>query len=235
MKKIKFAIAGFFVGIAEVIPGISGSTIALFFGVYKTLIAFFANIKFKNFKSIKKIRSAFFLELMIPFILSMLFAIIFFSRIVLFLYSSYEAIFLNFLGLIMIFIAFRIFLKSKSKFKLAYFFIGILISFLINQIPIFQENSNPFVLLMLGLIAVTFFLLPGISGSAILLILGGYRLVIESIALFDLSIIIPFFLGCLVGILLVSNFINEVLLKQEDKAYSLFCGLVLIAGIDLLI
>ena len=71
-ERLRFIISGFFVGLAELLPGISGSTVAIAFNVYEKFILFLSNLKISNFSfSLKKLNQVFFLDLIIPFFLIM--------------------------------------------------------------------------------------------------------------------------------------------------------------------
>mgnify|MGYP000720772837 FL=1 len=80
--KIKYFIAGIFIGLSELLPGISGATVALMFGVYEKILNFLT--KFKDF------------NFMVPLIFGMLLSIFAFSTLIDFLYKNYTSI-LNFL------------------------------------------------------------------------------------------------------------------------------------------
>ena len=112
-ERLRFIISGFFVGLAELLPGISGSTVAVAFNVYDKFILFLANLKLSNLSfNLKKLNEVFFLDLIIPFFLSMVISVILASNLILYLLSSYTEYFLYFIGVLMclvsVLIAFRI-------------------------------------------------------------------------------------------------------------------------------
>ena len=87
-ERLRFVIAGFFVGLAELLPGISGSTVAIAFKVYEKFILFLSNLKISNFSfNFKKLNQVFFFDLIIPFFIAMAISVIFASKFILFLYS----------------------------------------------------------------------------------------------------------------------------------------------------
>jgi putative membrane protein len=89
-ERLRFIISGFFVGLAELLPGISGSTVAVAFNVYDKFILFLANLKLSNLSfNLKKLNEVFFLDLIIPFFLSMVLSVILASNLILYLLSSY--------------------------------------------------------------------------------------------------------------------------------------------------
>mgnify|MGYP003325040732 CR=1 FL=1 len=81
MQQIKYALAGFCMGLAEIIPGISGSTIAVIFKIYKNLMSILSELKLSNISlDISKLSQSFQLKLSIPLLGSMLLSIALFSR-----------------------------------------------------------------------------------------------------------------------------------------------------------
>ena len=118
-ERLRFVIAGFFVGLAELLPGISGSTVAIAFKVYEKFILFLSNLKISNFSfNFKKLNQVFFLDLIIPFFIAMAISVIFASKFILFLYSEYTNGFLIFLSILMCSISFLIAFRLKNEFKL---------------------------------------------------------------------------------------------------------------------
>ena len=102
--QIKYAIAGFCMGVAELIPGISGSTIAVIFKIYPNLISILTNLRLKNFTvSISKLSKTFQLSLSIPLMISMIIAILLCSKGIDWLLNDYKEYFSLFLGSSMIF------------------------------------------------------------------------------------------------------------------------------------
>lgn len=68
-ERLRFVISGFFIGLAELLPGISGSTVAIAFNVYDKFILFLANLKLSNLSlNPKKLNEVFFLDLIVPFL-----------------------------------------------------------------------------------------------------------------------------------------------------------------------
>ena len=71
-ERLRFIISGFFVGLAELLPGISGSTVAIAFNVYEKFITFLSNLKISNLTlNFKRLNEVFFLDLIIPFFIAM--------------------------------------------------------------------------------------------------------------------------------------------------------------------
>ena len=235
-EKLKFFLAGFFIGIAELLPGISGSTVAVAFGIYNKIIKILSNIRIKNISgNFSDISSIFRLDLLFLLVSSMLVTVILFSKIVLFFYTNYNDLFEIFLALIMIVISLFIIKDFISIIKKVFLFIviGILFGYAINQIPDFEMSSNVLFLILIGFIAFSFFIVPGISGSAILVTFGQYRLIIQAVAELNFLTLVPFGFGCLLSLYLMPKLIANLVDKYNEYLMSFFSGLIFIAGLNL--
>ena len=235
-ERLRFVIAGFFVGLAELLPGISGSTVAIAFKVYEKFILFLSNLKISNFSfNFKKLNQVFFLDVIIPFFIAMAISVIFASKFILFLYSEYTNGFLIFLSFLMCSISFLIAFRLKNEFKLnmnwiIYFLAGAIFAAMLNTISLVSNNPSFIVFVLIGFIAFSFFLLPGISGSAILLSIGVYEIIIGSIANMQLEILMPFTIGCLISLFLMPKIINHLLSKYKLNIMIFFAALIFVSG-----
>ena len=235
-ERLRFFVSGFFIGIAELLPGISGSTVAVAFGIYNKIIKILSNIRIKNISgNFSDISSIFRLDLLFLLVSSMLVTVILFSKIVLYFYTNYNDLFEIFLALIMIAISLFIIKDFISIIKKVFLFIviGILFGYAINQIPDFEMSSNILFLILIGFIAFSFFLVPGISGSAILVTFGQYRLIIQALAELNFITLIPFGVGCLLSLYLMPKLISNLVDKYNEYLMSFFSGLIFIAGLNL--
>jgi len=221
-------------GVCELIPGISGSTMALFLNLYERLIFslnsylphnFYKIIKSKNRK--KEIQ-----KLEIPFlfflILGILSAVFSFSHLLGFFIENYRNyIFSLFVGFIII----STFLQGRHSISIKtikYSIVGLL--FGISLIFLSPKNligSSSFEILIAGIISIIFGLLPGISGSFMLLILGKYEFILNSIRNFDFQIIFFFLIGIIIGTVLFVSIIKTLLDKHHKKLLSFFFAFVL--------
>ena len=236
-ERLRFFIAGFFVGLAELLPGISGSTVAIAFKVYEKFILFLSNLKISNFSfNFKKLNQVFFLDVIIPFFIAMAISVIFASKFILFLYSQYTNGFLIFLSFLMCSISFLIAFRLKNEFKfnmnwIIYFLAGAIFAAMLNTISLVSNNPSFIVFVLIGFIAFSFFLLPGISGSAILLSIGVYEIIIGSIANMQLEILMPFSIGCLISLFLMPKIINHLLSKYKLNIMIFFAALIFVSGV----
>ena len=236
-ERLRFFIAGFFIGLAELLPGISGSTVAIAFKVYEKFILFLSNLKISNFSfNFKKLNQVFFLDVIIPFFIAMAISVIFASKFILFLYSEYTNGFLIFLSFLMCSISFLIAFRLKNEFKfnmnwIIYFLAGAIFAAMLNTISLVSNNPSFIVFVLIGFIAFSFFLLPGISGSAILLSIGVYEIIIGSIANMQVEILMPFAIGCLISLFLMPKIINHLLSKYKLNIMIFFAALIFVSGV----
>ena len=225
-EKIRYFIAGIFIGLSELLPGISGATVALMFGVYEKLLEFLR--KFENF------------NLILPLLFGMILSVFAFSSLINFLYETHTNTFNIFIALIMIgygiFLVITTFLNEdidKGKKFFINLFLAILIGFYLAS---FHTNANqelnPLLLALFGFIACSFLLFPGISGSAFLLSVGAYPLIIGSISNIDFGILFPFGIGMLMALVLMPRLINKAYKKFGKSMLVFFGGLIFSAGMN---
>ena len=221
--RIRFLLAGFCIGIVELLPGISGATVALMFGIYKRLI-----------ESISKFKD---LDLLIPLLLGMAIGVFGFSQLIKFLYQNHTNLFELLIGILMIFYGAYLFLSNiqKSKRKELFLFslcflASVAIGIAIGDLSDFNASAGILSLVIYGFIAFSFLLIPGISGSAFLLAIGVWQLITGSIADLNFSILFPFAIGMLSSLITMPRLIQILLSKFDKYVYMIFAGFILGAG-----
>jgi putative membrane protein len=235
MLQIKYAIAGFLMGIAELIPGISGSTIAVVFKIYKNLMTILSELKWRNLSlNFFKLSEIFQFKLLLPLIGSMLISILLFATAIDYLLNNYEQNFFTALGFLMILLSIQVANFFKDVFRKPILFpflmFGAAIGFFLNSLGLDVISPNLLYLYASGLLAFAFFLIPGISGSALLIVLGIYGIVIQSISQLNFEVLLPFGLGCITSLVLLPKFILAVFLRYEEKLLLFFAGLIFSSG-----
>ena len=238
-NQIKYSLAGFCMGVAELIPGISGATVAVIFRIYPNLITILSKLRLKNFTfNLRSLAETFQFNVSLPLIFSMMIAVIVCSRGINFLLINYEELFLTFLGFLMILLAIYIIKFFKEIFKdkklLVFLFLGIIIGSGLQELNISSGSTSMFYLFLSGIVAFSFFLIPGISGSSILVVLGVYGPIIQAVATLNLNLLAPFALGCLISLLLLPKAVLLIYSSYEHNLMHIFAGLILSSGIFLL-
>ena len=226
-------------GVAELIPGISGATVAVIFKIYPNLMKILSNLRIKNLTlNFSSLSQTFQFNVSLPLILSMIIAIISCSKGINFLLKNYEEIFLSSLGLLMMTLSIYIVQYFKDalidKKLFLFLFLGIGVGILFQGLDIGSGNISMPYLFLSGILAFSFFLIPGISGSAMLVVLGVYGPIIQSIATFNLNLLAPFALGCLISLLLLPKLVLSIYSSNELNLMYIFSGLILSSGIFLI-
>lgn len=213
-------------GAADVVPGVSGGTMALILGIYHRLINaiksfdstwLMATLRFDIKTALGRPHFPF----LIPLGLGIFAALIFFTRVVPLpelIHTHPEQVYGLFFGLISGSIIVLIYEIKQFHFRdILALFIGVIAGlYVFNLVPATTPNDSWFIFVS-GAIAISAMILPGISGSFILLMLKKYAYILNAIGHFDFSIIIPFGLGVVTGLMLFSRLLSWLL----DRWYKL--------------
>jgi len=232
---ITLGLKGFAMGAANVIPGVSGGTIALIVGIFEELIH---SLKSFNLNALKLLVTGKFKDFSKAVNLGFLIAVFagaFLSigtlAIVLeYLFINYPIfIWAFFFGLI---IASVVFVgKTITKWKLSViitFIIGTAIAVSISLLNPAVESDATWYLLLCGVVAVCSMILPGLSGSFVLILMGNYELVmINAVKGLNLSILMPVAIGAVIGLIAFSHVLSWLFKKFKDQTISLLTGFIL--------
>lgn len=239
-KNISLVIKGFIIGIANIIPGVSGGTLAITLGIYEKLIEtighFFSNLK-EN------------LKFLIPIGVGAGLSIVVLSNIIKYSLKYYKLpTTLFFVGLIVGGLPLLVKkIKEDKNYKKDYSnYVVLFITFVLVTMFAFMKDSGAKVVLehmmsvdylklfLVGVVAAGTMVIPGISGSFVLMLLGYYEPIINVIS--DVThfnniinnglIILPFGLGIIIGIVVIARIIEYLLSKQPIKTYYGIIGFV---------
>ena len=222
-------------GAADVVPGVSGGTMALIFGIYPRLINAIKSFDSDWIKGLVKFDLEVILHrphftFLIPLFAGILAAILFFTRIIplpVLIHTHPEIIYGLFFGLILGSVLVLMKETGSWTFKEFRFVIaGIAIGHLIfNMVPMETPNDSWFIFLS-GAIAISAMILPGISGSFILLMLNKYAYIFNAIGQFNFAVILPFVIGMITGIALFSRALSWLLKTWYQETLSTIIGLL---------
>ncbi|BBE31055.1 DUF368 domain-containing protein [Tepiditoga spiralis] len=218
---------GFLIGLANLVPGISGGTIAVISGKYEQLLTSVSD--FISFKFNKKM-----LMFLLMLFLGAGVSVIGFSKVITYLFSNFEIYLVGtFVGLIfggIVYLFKKINLKSKTNLLtiISSIIIFLIIFFMLPSTKA-NGNLNFFYLIFAGIIGAATMVLPGISGSSMLLIMGVYEPFIKAISEFDMTIILPVGIGVIIGLIFIVKLLDFLLKKNEQVVMSFLIGLT-IAG-----
>ena len=229
---------GMLMGVADLVPGISGGTIAFITGIYEDFIEALNNINLKIFDGdlINQFTKKKF-DFLTILVSGILFSILSFSKLLTYLLTNFNIELRSFfLGLILVSVV--ILYRSINKMfliQVQYIFLlifSIIISFLIFNISSFEPKVTNLYIFLCGVICSLAMILPGISGAYILIILGTYEFLIEKISnLFldidSIKIVGIFGFGFLIGIIFFSKFIKYLLLNFKKSTFVTLIGLII--------
>ena len=225
-------------GSADIVPGVSGGTIALITGIYGHLIESISKIKFGFLRPLLKGDfNGFLAELFeeidfkffIPLVLGIGIAFLTLAKVVTYCMDVYPAwTYSFFLGLIIAsaVILFRKLDEINLK-NILFALIGCILTFIFVSLnPIAANHSLP-ILFVSGMIAICAMILPGVSGSFLLLLLGQYKYMLNALHQLHFSEIIVFVVGAVIGILGFSKILNYLLKNYEEYTMAFLIGVML--------
>ena len=242
LNHFKVFLKGVFIGFTDMIPGISGSTIALIFGVYNRFLSSLKNINLKNLKLIFKGNFKGFLKesdfvFLFFLLMGITFSLLVFSKIVNIILDFpilRSMLFSFFLGLIVASILFLLKDMEYNVKTVSFLILGFVVSLVIfffskNQASI---SLNFYLkLFVAGFFAIFAMLLPGISGSLVLLIFGVYPYVIHAVATItnpqSLYVVGFMYSGVFLGAILFPRLILWGIEKYTNKILSFLIGLMI--------
>ena len=286
MRHLKDLSIGAVIGAANIIPGVSGGTMALIMGVYEKLLTILSSISFASIKAFlgvfrfnekgkqqfiaefKRLEGFFLIKIMVGAIVAILLLA---SLMTFLLQKHHDPTYGFFFGLVLLSAVYPYkLIRRINPLVVVVMLIGLGSVFAIsnsvsNQTLIDKakqklqlkaektanagkkENTTKttssmkatlptstsaaeksmLYIFILGVVAITAMVLPGVSGSFLLLLLGGYFEILEAIATRDLSLLSIFGVGCLVGLLLSSRLIHFLLNRWHDATMSFLLGLVI--------
>ena len=225
---------GMAMGISDLIPGISGGTIALLLGIYKDFISSLKSINYKSFiylvrLDFKKLNNQLNLCFLLPVFFGILSSIFIFSSLISFLLLDYKVLLFSFFFGLIFFSSIRLISSLKPTSTLDFFtvFVGLVIGLSFFFVSSLSTSNSIFSIFLAGFIAISAMLLPGISGSYILLILGKYEFMLDSISSFNWINILIFSLGAIAGILSFSKMIHYLLKNYYRSTIFFLSGLMM--------
>ncbi len=236
MKQILiWILKGMGMGAANVIPGVSGGTIALITGIFERLINAIKSFDLHALRLLLQFKIKDFAQYVdFRFLISILtgiaLAIISLARLFDFLFTHYPVyIWAYFFGLVLASVYFVG--KRIETWKLSVvlsFAAGVLIAVSISLLHPARENDSFLYLLLCGIVAIISMILPGLSGSFVLILMGNYQLVvIHAINDMNFSVLLPVALGAGVGLIAFSHVLSWLFRHYADQTLAVLTGFIL--------
>jgi putative membrane protein len=225
---------GLAMGAADVVPGVSGGTIAFITGIYEELIDTISGVNLSLLKTLKneglksfwkQLNGNFFVALFLGIGIS----IVSLAKVISYLLETHPILVWSFFfGLVLASI--HLVGKQVKRWNIATviaFVLGAGIAFWITILPPMQQADANWYIFISGVIAICAMILPGISGSFILLLLGSYQTILNAVKEFDIPKIVIFASGCVVGLLSFSHLLKWMFKKFEGITIALLTGFLL--------
>lgn len=226
---------GMAMGAADVVPGVSGGTIAFISGIYEELLDAISAVNFNTLKLLKTegvkaawkaINGNFLLALLLGIFTS----IVSLAKLISWLLENKPILVWSFFfGLVLASILYIG--KQITKWNILMFvllIIGAIIAYYITTLqPLISENSSPIFIFLAGAIAICAMILPGISGSFILVLLGAYKPVLEAIHTKDFKLIAILGAGAVIGLLAFSKVLKWLFAHYKNATLAVLTGFIL--------
>ncbi len=232
---LNYFLKGIAVGVANIIPGVSGGTIALITGIFERLINAIKAFDLKAAKLLftgkwkafaEKTDFYFLLTLFVGIVL----AIITLARVFDFLFRNYPVyIWSYFFGLVLASVYFVAKTIERWNFVVIFFFVfGTGFAIFVSLINPAAENSHFWYLFLCGIVAICSMILPGLSGSFVMILMGNYQLVaIQAINNRDMGILLPVAMGAIIGLIAFSHVLSWVFKHYKDQTIATLSGFIL--------
>lgn len=221
-------------GGADVIPGVSGGTIAFISGIYEELVHSLKSIDLDALNLLRKLKIADFWKaingnFLITVLAGVVTSIVSLAKLMTYLLEHHPIqIWSFFFGLILI--SSPLILRQIKKWRIAVVLSFILGTVLAYGLTILSPTQTPealWLIFIAGAIAICAMILPGISGAFVLLLLGKYEFIIRALIDINIPVIIVFVLGCVIGLLSFSHLLTWILDHYHDLAVALLAGFMI--------
>ena len=231
---IVLSLKGMAMGAADVVPGVSGGTIAFISGIYEELLGTISNINLRLLTTLRKegIKAAWkqlngnFLVALFTGIAISVFSL---AKVLKWLLEHQPILLWSFFfGLVLasvIYVGKQI--QKWNVLSILFLLIGAAAAYYITTLnPMVSENSSPWFLFLAGALAICAMILPGISGAFILVLLGAYKSVLEAVNERDIFTIAIVGLGAIVGLLSFSRILKWLFAKFKDYTLAILTGFI---------
>jgi len=232
---VVISLKGMAMGAADVVPGVSGGTIAFISGIYEELLNSISSFNFslinvfknEGFKSVWiKVNGNFLVSLFVGILISVLSL----AKLIESMLENHPIVIWSFFfGLVLasiIYIGKQITKWTKGSFLCL--ILGAILAFYITTLnPMVSANSSPWFLFLVGMIAICAMILPGISGSFILVLLGAYKPVLNALNTKDFVSIIIFLVGAVLGLLSFSRMLKWLFSTYKNYTLATLTGFII--------
>lgn len=234
MKRVFLFLKGMAMGAADVVPGVSGGTIAFITGIYSELIDSLKSINAEALRKLFKegipaawqhINGNF----LVVLFTGIIFSVVSLAKGITYLLENHPVlVWAFFFGLIVasaILIGTHI--KKWSWDRIVGMLLGIAVAYYITVASPAETSEAYWFIFLSGALAICAMILPGISGSFILLLLGKYRFILESLSEFKVGVILTFILGCVFGLLSFARLLSWMFHHARELTIAILTGFMI--------
>ena len=234
VKDLIIILKGGAMGAANVIPGVSGGTVAFLTGIYERLINSIKSFDINAVKLLLKFKIKEFsekidLRFIMMIVLGALIGVLSLARLLEFLFKEFQVpTWAFFFGLILASVlGVSKFIEKWNIVTFVSMILGVAIAVILLFVPQ-SEGGDSFVYLVIcGVAAISSMIIPGVSGSFVLLVMGNYQLILRAVVDVDFKVLLPFSLGCILGIISLSHLISWVFKKYRNAAVGVITGFII--------
>ncbi len=234
---LKRMFEGFIISLANIIPGVSGGTMALIMGIYERLVHAINDIPLKaplylvrgeREKVIEEIKGVDY-PFLVPLLVGMSVSLIPLAHLMGFLIEAYTApTYAFFFGLILVSVV--VVYNYVEKLDIPNIVAGIggfIFAFIFVGLSSIQNTHGPVSIFLAGALSVVSMILPGISGSFILVFLHQYQFMLDALTTFDIPVLFIFMSGSVIGLFSFAKFLDYLLTHYESHTMAFLVGLML--------
>ena len=225
---------GLAMGAADVVPGVSGGTVAFITGIYEELIDSIKSIEPSALKVLfQQGFAAFWLRINGTFLLALMLGIatsvLTLARMITYLLETYPLQLWSFFFGLILASSWHIWqqIKAKNLQSAVALVLGAIVAFAIGELKPSEVDVQPLMVFAAGCIAICAMILPGISGSFILVLLGMYSHILEAIKSFNLELVATFAAGCGLGLLSFAHLLSWLFKRFHDTTLALLTGFLI--------
>lgn len=232
-------LSGFCMGTADVVPGVSGGTMAVALGIYRQLLAAINSVASRGvLRALRGLRLRELFEVVhwrflgslvvgMAIGIGIMVKVVGLPEMVEASAPERPAVYAIFMGMVVAScVSMARTIEQWTATRVVSLLLGTAAGFaFVNLVPV-QTPDHPLFIFACGAVAICAMLLPGISGSFLLLILGKYAYVLGAVGRLDLTVLIPFALGCVTGMLSFSRFLGWLLRRWYQTVLAALIGLL---------
>ena len=233
-QQVLLFLKGIGMGSADLVPGVSGGTIAFITGIYEELVDSIRSIDLNALQLLLKGRVLEFWKaingsFLFTVFSGILIALLSLARLFSFILENYPIQMWSFFAGLILISAIVVLRKigSYSPWLILGGILGLVIGFLVTRFTPSQTPEEIWFIFLTGVIAITAMIMPGISGSFILVILGKYEFILNAVKEFKFSDLLVFVVGCIVGLLSFSRVISWTFRKFHDITVAVLSGFMI--------